>query len=365
MLKSIVCASALLVASCSAAPTVVSPQPPENVAGSPIRGAIPGDAGARFLLEAVDTASETYLDLVGVPSGPHYTIKTDGYAPIGVAFGRSGKTAYAWFGTYDRSNKAVLAIIDVTKGKIVAKVITTGCGATLALTPDGKTAVADNPCNDSVVLVSLRSRKVRASVPLTGLSNPTGLALDSTGKTAYVVGNGGMAIVDIQHARQIAGVPLPGGSCWQDSVTGVALAEGQRRAYAATCDQTKDAPLVAVVDTQSHRLVQTIDVGNGGAEWPLAVVASTRRPYVYVAVANFDGVTGQLVAIDTRTKRVSKNEALSWAPAALAMSSNGEAVFATTWQGVVWFDTAPGGFQSGGSGLCCASDVDGFGSFVY
>ena len=109
----------------------------------------------------------------------------------------------------------MLAIIDVTKGKIVAKVITTGCGATLALTPDGKTAVADNPCNDSVVLVSLRSRKVRASVPLTGLSNPTGLALDSTGKTAYVVGNGGMAIVDIQHARQIAGVPLPGGSCWQ------------------------------------------------------------------------------------------------------------------------------------------------------
>ena len=121
MLKSIVCASALLVASCSAAPTVVSPQPPENVAGSPIRGAIPGDAGARFLLEAVDTASETYLDLVGVPSGPHYTIKTDGYAPIGVAFGRSGKTAYAWFGTYDRSNKRCWQLSTLPKGRSLPK----------------------------------------------------------------------------------------------------------------------------------------------------------------------------------------------------------------------------------------------------
>jgi DNA-binding beta-propeller fold protein YncE len=174
-----------------------------------------------------------------------------------------------------------------------------------------------------------------------------------------------MAIVDIARARQTGTVSLPGGECWTGEITGVALVERLHRAFVATCDGSTRQPFVAVVDTLSKRLLKTINVGIAGGEWPIDVVAPSRKPFVYVSVQNADGVHGQLVAIDTTTSTVSKNENLKWAPVALAISPNQSAVFAMTWQGIIWFDIDAKGFSDKAQGPVGVEGVDeGFGHFI-
>jgi DNA-binding beta-propeller fold protein YncE len=144
----------------------------------------------------------------------------------------------------------------------------------------------------------------------------------------------------------------------------VALVEQLHRAYAATCDQSGDEPLVAVVDTHSNKVLTTVNVGTS-KQWPIDVVASSSQPFVYVSVQVSDGVHGSIVAIDTRTSKVSMSESLPWAPVALAISPNGKAVFATTWEGTVWFSTDAKGFKKKAQGpICCSAADNGFGHFA-
>jgi DNA-binding beta-propeller fold protein YncE len=312
--------------------------------------------GVTHLLQAEDTADSTYIYLADVPNGRTKTFSLRTYSdPIGVTFDRSGATAYV---AVDNQ----FLIIDVATRKILKRISIGGCSAEIAVTPDDKTALV--PCGNSLLLISLSGDKVRSEISLSGLSYPTGIAVDSSGKTAYVVGNSGMAIVDVPKARQTGTVALPGGACWSGEITGVALVEQLHRAYAATCDQSGDEPLIAVIDTRSNKLLDSINVGTS-RQWPIDVVASSTRPFVYVSVQASDGVHGQLVAIDTRTSKVSMSEILSWAPVALAMSPNGTAVFATTWEGTIWFHTDAKGFKKKMQGpICCSAADNGFGHFA-
>ncbi|MBV9234143.1 MAG: YncE family protein [Candidatus Eremiobacteraeota bacterium] len=322
--------------------------------------------GASLLFEAEDTGSNAYLYLAKLPKGPTYTLATAAYAPVGVAFNHSGTTAYAWYGNYYGSFAAELDMIDVSNGKLVRTMPANGCGGSLALTPDETNAVADDSCENAVQLFSLPSLKIRATVGLNGLNNPTGVAIDASGKRAYVAGNGGIAIVDIPRARQTGIVPVPGGSCWNGAITGIALVQKLSWAYAATCDQASEQPLVAVVNTRSQKLVETINVGDAAKEWPLAVAASAAHHYVYVSVENSDGIHGELSAIDTRSDTVTKIERLPWSPNAVAMSPNDNAVFATTWRGTVWYSVGPGGFKGRENGpICCQTALAAFGDFVH
>jgi DNA-binding beta-propeller fold protein YncE len=333
---------------------------PGNDAKAMLRG-----TGASLLVEAEDSGSGGYLDIATLPSGPNYSLAAADFAPVGVAIARSGKTAYAWYGQYYGPSKARFVWIDIATGKISHKLATTGCGGNIALTPDETAVVAADPCDTAMLVFSLKSRRIAAKVALTGLTNPSGIALDSTGKTAYVVGNSGMAIVDVPHARQIAAISLPGGTCWQDTIIGVALGNAGRNAYAATCDGSSKVPVIAVVDTRTRKLVQTIKVGPG-AEWLADVIASPRHPYVYASVENSDGVDGEIVAINTHSNTVTKTESVHWSPEALAMSPNGNAVFATTWEGAVWYDVGPHGLKGQEHGpICCSTAEAGFGAFVH
>ncbi|MBV9057341.1 MAG: hypothetical protein JO351_11980 [Candidatus Eremiobacteraeota bacterium] len=329
-------------------------------------GSLARGTGASLLFEAQDTGSNAYLYLAKLPHGPTYTLTTAAYAPVGVAFNRAGTTAYAWYGNYYGSFAAELDVINVSDGKLVGTMPANGCGGSLALTPDETVAVADDSCENAVQLFSLPSLKITATVGLNGLNNPTGVAIDAFGKKAYVAGNGGIAIVDIRHARQTGIVTLPGGSCWLGAITGIALVQRLSRAYAATCDQSNEQPLVAVVDTRSQKLVKTINVGNAAKEWPLAVAAAALHHYVYVSVENSDGIHGELSAIDTRSDTVTKIKPLSWSPDAVAMSPNDTAVFATSWRGAVWYSLGPGGFKGKEKGpICCQTAVAAFGDFVH
>ena len=173
--------------------------------------------------------------------------------PIGVTFDRSGATAYVAVANQ-------FLTIDVATRKVRNRFSIDECSAEIAVTPDGKTALVPRGAN-SLLLVSLLEHKIQSQISLSGLSYPTGIAVDSSGKSAYVVGNSGMAIIDIPKARQTGTVALPGGSCWTGEITGVALVEQLHRAYASTCDQAGDEPLIAVVDTHSNKLLSTTDVG--------------------------------------------------------------------------------------------------------
>jgi DNA-binding beta-propeller fold protein YncE len=312
--------------------------------------------GVTHLLQADDTADSTYIYLADVSNGSKKTFSLRTYTdPIGVTFDRSGATAYV-------ADANEFVTIDVATRKIQSRLSIDGCSSEIAVTPDDKTALV--PCGNSLLLISLSEDKVRSEVSLSGLSYPTGIAVDSTGETAYVVGNSGMAIVDIPKARQTGTVALPGGTCWGGEITGVALVEQLHRAYAATCDQAGDEPVIAAVDTQSNKVLNTIDVGTA-KQWPIDVVASSKQPFVYVSVQDSDGVHGQIVAIDTRASKVAMSETLSWAPTALAMSPNGKAVFATTWEGTIWFSTDANGFKKKVQGpICCSAADNGFGHFA-
>jgi DNA-binding beta-propeller fold protein YncE len=335
-------------------------RPPSNadasIAGGMLSASELAGTGVTHMLEADNTADNTYIYLEDAGHPARRFNLQDNSNPIGVTFDPTGTTAYVAVSTQFLS-------IDVATRKILHRVSIHGCAAKIAVTPNGKTALV--PCGSSLLLIALPETKVRANIALSRLTSPTGVAVDSSGTTAYVVGNSGMAIVDIARTRQTSTVSLPGGTCWTGEITGVALVEQLNQAYAATCDQASGEPLVAVVDTHSHRLLKTINVGTNGKEWPIDVVASSKHPFVYVSVQDSDGVHGQLVAIDTRTSTVSQNESLQWAPAALAVSPNQSAVFAMTWEGIVWFHTDAKGFnekEQGSVGIAGADD--GFGQFV-
>ena len=370
-LKRIIAVIALsAAAACAGAQSTLSPTPlqPHSslVAQNNSVAGLAYGTGASLLFEAQDTGSNAYLYLAKLPKGPTYTLTTAAYAPVGVAFNHAGTTAYAWYGNYYGSFSAELDAIDASNGKLVGTAPANGCGGSLALTPDETIAVADDSCENAVQLFSLPSLKITATVGLNGLNNPTGVAIDASGKKAYVAGNGGIAIVDIRRARQTGIITVPGGSCWLGAITGIALVQRSSRAYAATCDQANEEPLVAVVDTRSQKLIKTIDVGNAAKEWPLAVAASALHHYVYVSVENSDGIHGELSALDTRTNTVTKIEKLSWSPNAVAMSPNDSAVFATTWRGTVWYSVGPGGFKGKQKGpICCQTALAAFGNFVH
>lgn len=144
--------------------------------------------------ESLQVVRRFYVDRdPGPPGEPRYK-------PLNLAWSAAGDRVYV---TLFRS--AEVRAYDLEGGQVGA--LTVGAGpAQAALTPDGSGLVVANRDDDSVSLIDVDSMVERARIAV-GRSHPHGVALDRTGRIAYVstegdVGTaGGVVALDLQDRR--------------------------------------------------------------------------------------------------------------------------------------------------------------------
>ena len=148
-------------------------------------------------------------------------------------------------------------------------------------------ACVTNRLGQSVTLVNTVTASVAATIPLPG--RPADVAVDETTHTAYVVGDGGLSLINLVTGRVIRTFALPG-----IDPTAVALDAPAHLAY--VLDEVTETDNLAIVDTTAGTVVATARVG----KWPQDVAVDPTTDTVYTA--NFGDET--VSVIDTTTRRV-------------------------------------------------------------
>jgi YVTN family beta-propeller protein len=257
-------------------------------------GAVAIAPGGRTAWGCVASAHEIVpMKLSSGTVGPPIVV---GGRPDAIAITISHRDEIAWVADYSRGT---LDQVDLTLGKVLARIKVGSKPVALALTANRTTLWVVDQGSDRIVPVTLTS--LTRGAPIGVGSHPTSIAISPDGATALVVDRGDGAVTPVnllsRHAR--IEISLPGVSAVAfGTPTGV---------YAVS---TKTNKLYAV-HLEAHVATPIAPIGLG----PDALVVEDQRPIVIVV----DRTSDRVIEFDLQTNRVLSNETTGRDPVAIAI----------------------------------------------
>jgi YVTN family beta-propeller protein len=247
---------------------------------------------------------------------------------IGVAFSPDGSRAFASAGGNNKIRTYTVRDQELTEGDPI-RLPTERDGkrinlypAGLAISADGGTLFVANNLDDSVSIVDLATRSVKAIVPVG--HNPYGMLVADNGRDLYV-SNWGEQSVSVVDSGTQARKKIPVGN----HPSALALSSARHELYVAN----SDSDTVSVIDTTSNQVTRTIslapyeDAPHGTSPNALAVSGDT----LYVANAgNNDVAVIQLGTPD----RVRGLIPTAWYPTAVALAPAGDELYVVNAKGL-------------------------------
>ena len=144
-------------------------------------------------IAVVDTASNTVMRSIAIPTGPH-----------GLVITPDGRWVYA-----SSDGDSVVSVIDTASDTVSAMIQVGATPHGLAITPDGSRVLVASFGTDAVEAIDTRTNAVvwQASVP-----QPHNIGITPDGQTAYAggqkAGEQQLAIIDIASGTETGSIPL-------------------------------------------------------------------------------------------------------------------------------------------------------------
>lgn len=242
---------------------------PEEVVADPVHGTIYVTESGADEVAVIDTTTESVVSTIGV-----------GEQPVGLAI--DPQAGYVYVANLGYGSVGSVSVID-TSNRTVVRTIPLREGALpfdLALDPTSHTLFVTENGTNAVGVVDTRTWTVVDTIPVG--AEPRHIAVDSTVGEAYVATGGTLTVIDAR-SRQVLGTldGLP------------AMAAGAHVGMLAA-DPTAGTLLVAnpgtgtvsVVDTKTHGLTGTVQVGGSG---PMGLQVDPGESTAYVTGAGEDG----------------------------------------------------------------------------
>jgi PQQ-dependent catabolism-associated beta-propeller protein len=186
-----------------------------------------------------------------------------GIEPEGVAISPDGRWAYV---TAETSN--TVTVVDVRRSEVVSSFMVDPRPRAAAFSPGGSTAYVTTEIGGSVAVVDALRHRVRKVVPLPGGAKPVGVVVSPDGKRVYIAGGQGNRVIVLTRSGEIAGSVPVGKRPWN-----LALTADGRKLYTAN-GASND---VSVIDTESLKVIRTIQAGDG--PWGVAVASRPSRSH--------------------------------------------------------------------------------------
>ena len=357
---------------------------PERLAISP-DGAFAYVLAVRHSAERDDVATVAIVNTTTKAIASEIALDADART-TDIVVNSSGALAYfttAW----PNETRAAVSVLDTSTQTVVANIPVDSNPRSIALSPDGSLAYVTTFGGDSgatLDVVDTSTKTVSSAIPLTTL--PDGVAVDAAGTRVYVTGANSkfLTVVDATNKTVVGIVPLPdyaGGlvvaavadgtpaptpspspnrglplayvAHWRDTVsvfdgtqltatifvgdtlTDVAIAPDGMHAYVlkTRCESTGcDGGAVAVVDTASNTVVDTISVGG----YPQRIVVAPNGARAYATISD----SGLVAVIDTAANAVRAQIPVGAGAASLAISSDGGSLYVVHADMVSVVDTA-------------------------
>lgn len=211
-----------------------------RISGLPSIHGLGGATGVPYLVAgSYDETSADEAPAVDKPAG----VSEDEHAAHHGAGARSASSA--------SGAVSVLTIIDIADGSPVRRLEVPGAVHHVAVSPDGKYAVATHPNADGVSVVDLTDLAVRGFV-LTG-SIPNYAVFSPDGKAVYVSNGGDGTVSEIDVARRFVRRNFLAG----DSPEHIVLSPDGRTLYVANVD----AGTVSALAVESGEIIQSFAIG--------------------------------------------------------------------------------------------------------
>lgn len=180
----------------------------------------------------------------------------------------------------DTRGEGSVLIVDIETKAILSEV-PLGMNAApfgIALSPDGKSLFVSDEINNTVQVISTVTRKLLA--PQNGITvgtKPGGIVFSPDGKQAYVVNRGSnnvSVITTATHTVETNIIPVATGT----GSPGISISPDGKRVYVANKTSGGLKGTLAVIDTASRSVVDTIVVGIGGGG--IAISPDGKRGFI-------------------------------------------------------------------------------------
>jgi YVTN family beta-propeller protein len=223
-------------------------------------------------IAVVDTATHKIVKVLHAGSDPEQ-----------FALSRDGKRLFV-----ANEDAATMSVVDVASGTVVERVPVGREPEGVALTPDGRWVLITNESDNSVSIIDTGTLKIVKSVQVG--KRPRDVAFTPDGRTAYVSG---------EFDASVYRMTVPQGAPVERVVElrkearpmGILLDPARKRLYVST----GRGGSVAIIDSESHKLLAEVQVGT--RPWGIALSQDGR--WLYTANGPSDDVT----VVDTSTLR--------------------------------------------------------------
>ncbi len=246
-----------------------------------------------------------------------------GVTPTGAAASPCGRFVYvANSNAYGVKDQATVAALDTQTGLVAFTIHDASFSEPYAIAVDktGRLAYVTNSASTTISVVDLRRRRVVAVIE--GLNGPSSIALTPNGKYAYVGnyganGNEGktVTVVDLR-TRRVVNPPILVDPLPQSLAI---TADGSRVVVVSYVDGNPGTGTATIISTATHKIIGHV-VGLSGP-FCVAVTRDGKQAYVSNFGSNdFDPIGTTVSVIDLRTLSIEKNIAVGLQPAALALT---------------------------------------------
>ena len=228
-----------------------------------------------------------------------------------------------YISTAAASHDAV-AVIDTSTTSVIASYPLALLVTALAISPDGKRVYAGRTANDhvDVAVIDTTAERVGTIDIATGAGiGVDAIAVDPAGKRLFVATTDArgsqLVVVDAETTRLER-------KLWVGApIRDLAFVDGT--AYVLTSDRTRGGA-ISVVDLSTNRITDTIELGIG-APTQMALSADKTRAYV----VDYDGVA----VVDTQSHEVVNTLAVDARPSCVALNSDGSMLYVADYAGGV------------------------------
>ena len=271
-------------------------------------------------ISTIDLASGK-VKIVAVPIAPHNVqITANGAQLLAVGEpaidGRDHSQAGTGHGAKKAKGRLLVFDAGILLSRPVASIQVGSHPAHVVVNVAGRRAFVTNSGDNAVAVVDLSRKKVVRTV-LTGRS-PHGLRISPDGRELYVanVEDGSVSVIDTTKLAEVARIPVG------RTPVQVGFTPDGTRVYVSLRDENS----VAIVDTASRTKIGTVAVGRG----PIQVHATPDGRSVYVANQGSDAEPADTVSvIEVATGRVIGTIRTGRGAHGVAVSNDGSLVFIT------------------------------------
>ena len=223
-----------------------------------------------------------YVWILDVNSNRIVAQITVGAAPHALDFSPDGKRAYV-----AASGSNALVALDCASRKIVASSATGKSPSLARVSPDGKLVVVPNRDDSTLQVFDATTLALRAAIAVAAhpelvvISNDSTTAFIGIAGSPEIIGSEKISVIDLRRGVLLQNLPLPG------RPESLLLKPDGGELYVTV----PDAHAVAIVNTATHELAESVVVGSS----PSRGVLSDDGSMLYLG----DSAAGRIIAIDT------------------------------------------------------------------